>query len=103
MPFRKPLAPGYLAKSTIAQSVGHQFTGVCSLLTMCVLAAKGLGVGPLYSGQWSYGGSGVATKTSRLCERIPIMLVLSRRQSETIVIGDNIRVQVLEISGGRVR
>ncbi len=31
------------------------------------------------------------------------MLVLSRRQSETIVIGDNIRVQVLEISGGRVR
>ncbi len=31
------------------------------------------------------------------------MLVLSRRQSETIVIGDCIRVQVLEISGGRVR
>ena len=31
------------------------------------------------------------------------MLVLSRRQSETIVIGDTIRVQVLEISGGRVR
>ena len=31
------------------------------------------------------------------------MLVLSRRQSESIVIGDNIRVQVLEISGGRVR
>ena len=31
------------------------------------------------------------------------MLVLSRRQSETIVIADNIRVQVLEISGGRVR
>jgi len=31
------------------------------------------------------------------------MLVLSRRQSETIVIGDNIRVQVLEIAGGRVR
>jgi carbon storage regulator len=31
------------------------------------------------------------------------MLVLSRRQSETIVIGDQIRVQVLEISGGRVR
>lgn len=31
------------------------------------------------------------------------MLVLSRRQSETIVIGENIRVQVLEISGGRVR
>jgi carbon storage regulator len=31
------------------------------------------------------------------------MLVLSRRQSETIVIGDDIRVQVLEIAGGRVR
>jgi carbon storage regulator len=38
-----------------------------------------------------------------LRERIRSMLVLSRRQSETIVIGDNIRVQVLEISGGRVR
>jgi carbon storage regulator len=38
-----------------------------------------------------------------LQERISAMLVLSRRQSETIVIGDNIRVQVLEISGGRVR
>lgn len=31
------------------------------------------------------------------------MLVLSRRQGEVVVIGGNIRVEVLEISGQRVR
>jgi carbon storage regulator len=50
-----------------------------------------------------FGGISVAYKAPQLRERILTMLVLSRRQSETIVIGDNIRVQVLEISGGRVR
>jgi carbon storage regulator len=31
------------------------------------------------------------------------MLVLSRKKSESIVIGDNIIVRVVRISGGRVR
>lgn len=31
------------------------------------------------------------------------MLVLSRRLGETIVIGDNIRLTVLSVSGGQVR
>jgi carbon storage regulator len=31
------------------------------------------------------------------------MLILTRRQSETLVIGDNVTVTVLEIQGGRVR
>lgn len=31
------------------------------------------------------------------------MLVLSRKQTESIVIGDNITVKVMRISGGRVR
>ncbi|MFT5325019.1 MAG: carbon storage regulator [Planctomycetaceae bacterium] len=31
------------------------------------------------------------------------MLVLSRKTSESILIGDSIEVRVLEISGGRVR
>ena len=31
------------------------------------------------------------------------MLILTRRQAETLVIGDNVPVTVLEIQGGRVR
>jgi carbon storage regulator len=31
------------------------------------------------------------------------MLILTRRQSETLMIGDNVTVTVLEIQGGRVR
>ncbi len=31
------------------------------------------------------------------------MLVLSRKQSESIVIGENITIKVMRISGGRVR
>ena len=31
------------------------------------------------------------------------MLILTRRQFETLVIGDNVTVTVLEIQGGRVR
>ena len=31
------------------------------------------------------------------------MLILSRKMHEEIVIGDNIRVQVLEVRGGRVK
>ena len=31
------------------------------------------------------------------------MLILTRRQAETLVIGDNVTVTVLEIQGGRVR
>jgi len=31
------------------------------------------------------------------------MLILTRRQAETVVIGDNVRVTVLDIRDGRVR
>jgi carbon storage regulator len=31
------------------------------------------------------------------------MLILTRRQAETLMIGDNVTVTVLEIKGGRVR
>jgi carbon storage regulator len=31
------------------------------------------------------------------------MLILTRRQAETVVIGDSVRVTVLDIKGGRVR
>lgn len=31
------------------------------------------------------------------------MLILTRRQTETVVIGDNITITVLNIRGGRVR
>ena len=36
-------------------------------------------------------------------EKGKILLVLSRRRDQTLVIGDNVEVTVLEIKGGQVR
>ena len=38
-----------------------------------------------------------------LVERGKNLLVLSRRRDQTLVIGDNVEVTVLEIKGGQVR
>ncbi len=38
-----------------------------------------------------------------LIERGKNLLVLSRRRDQTLVIGDNVEVTVLEIKGGQVR
>ena len=38
-----------------------------------------------------------------LVERGKHLLVLSRRRDQTLVIGDNVEVTVLEIKGGQVR
>lgn len=38
-----------------------------------------------------------------LLERGKNLLVLSRRRDQTLVIGDNVEVTVLEIKGGQVR
>ena len=38
-----------------------------------------------------------------LLERGKNLLVLSRRRDQTLVIGDNVEVRVLEIKGGQVR
>ena len=38
-----------------------------------------------------------------LLERGENLLVLSRRRDQTLVIGDNVEVTVLEIKGGQVR
>ena len=38
-----------------------------------------------------------------LIERGTNLLVLSRRRDQTLVIGDNVEVTVLEIKGGQVR
>jgi carbon storage regulator len=43
------------------------------------------------------------SRESQTPERNRVMLVLSRKTTESICIGDGIEVRVLEISGGRVR
>ena len=83
--------------------VRHPITNVCKIGILRISQDTNLehdSVNPL---QWCFRRSGAGLTDLNHVRRQWTMLILTRRPSETLMIGDNVTVTVLDIQGGRVR